>query len=107
MPPIFATMKGASSGLTRNTTRTSNCIVKPSLEITSNGLKVLTTSPEVHSTVWFVVGMTIGGIASQHFTLNHFGVGCVEVGSRLRGLLFFFALHALAHFRGHLAANLV
>jgi len=47
----FATMKGASSGLTRNTTRTSNCIVSRSFEITSNGLKVLTTSPEVHSTV--------------------------------------------------------
>src|SRR3989442_2706946 len=51
MPPIFATMKGASSGLTRKTTRTSNCIVKPSFEITSKGLKVLTTSPEVHSSL--------------------------------------------------------
>jgi hypothetical protein len=63
MPPIFATMNGASSGLTRKTTRTSNCIVKPSFEITSNGLKVLTTSPAVHSTVWFVVGMMIGVMA--------------------------------------------
>ena len=34
-------MKGASSGLTRKTTRTSSCIVKPSFEITSNGSNVL------------------------------------------------------------------
>jgi hypothetical protein len=64
MPPIFATMNGASSGFTRNTTRTSSCIVKPSLEITSNGLNVLATSPGVHSTVWLVVGMMIGDMAS-------------------------------------------
>ena len=57
MPPIFATMNGASSGFTRKTTRTSSCIVKPSFEITSNGLKVFATSSGVHSTVWLVVGM--------------------------------------------------
>ncbi|MGH9941048.1 MAG: hypothetical protein ACRD9R_01670 [Pyrinomonadaceae bacterium] len=34
--------------------------MKPSFEMTSNGLNELLISPAVHSTVWFVVGMTIG-----------------------------------------------
>src|SRR5438552_1879302 len=48
-------MNGASSGFTRNTTRTSSCMVKPSFDITSNVSNV------------FFISLTL----SYHFLANH------------------------------------